>query len=151
MRATTILKKDHRVLSGMMATLEVTPRINGMVRQRLFNQIRISFMMHAQIEEEIFYPEIRNLMFGIEVPKVNEAYHHDQIVKDILNQIAAIDPISNEFDSRIAELRQYIDHHVRAEEVEMFPIASRISAVQLEEIGRRMHDRKMNLKTQMAA
>ena len=55
MRATTILKKDHRMVSGLLMTLGMTPKINGMVRRTLFNQIRQSLMIHAQVEEEIFY------------------------------------------------------------------------------------------------
>ena len=109
-------------------------------------------MMHSQVEEEIFYPAIRNLLFGEEVSKVNEAYHQHHILKDLLNQISTMDPISNEFDSKIAELKQKIDQHVAQEESEMLElITRRMPSEQLERIGQQMHDRKMNLKTQMAA
>ena len=63
MRVTTILTKDHRLVSGLIATLEMTPRLNGAVRKRLFEQIRMNVMVHAQVEEEILYPVMRNLMF----------------------------------------------------------------------------------------
>jgi len=55
MRVTTILKKDHRMVSGLIMTLQMTPRINGMVRRTLFDQIRNNFMLHAQAEEEVLY------------------------------------------------------------------------------------------------
>ena len=61
MRATTLLKKDHRVVSGLMMTLEMTPKFSAMARKALFNQIRADLMVHTQVEEEIFYPAIRNL------------------------------------------------------------------------------------------
>src|SRR5438477_8208899 len=73
MRATTVLKKDHRMVSGLMMTLEMTPKINGMVRKRLFDQIKNNLMVHTQIEEEIFYPEIRSVMYGGDSSKVDEA------------------------------------------------------------------------------
>jgi hemerythrin superfamily protein len=152
MRATTILKKDHRLVSGMIATLEITPKFNGMVRKTLFNQIRNSIMVHSQVEEEIFYPAIKNLMFGGETSKVDEAYRDHQTVKELLNQIAAMDPISEDFGSRIGELKRNIQHHVEEEEGELFQIVNnRMSSEQLDAIGQRIHDRKMNLKTQMAA
>src|SRR5437773_12204297 len=44
MRATTILKKDHRMVSGLLMTLEMTPKFNGIVRKRLFDQIRNSVL-----------------------------------------------------------------------------------------------------------
>ena len=152
MRATTILKKDHRVVSGLLATLEMTPKINGMVRRTLFNQIRQNLMIHAQVEEEIFYPAMRNLMYGGEDSKVDEAYREHQTVKDLLNQMANMDKISDEFDGKLAELKKNIQHHVQQEEGDMFPLVTyRMSSERLEEIGQKMHERKIDLKTQMAA
>ncbi len=152
MRATTILKKDHRMVSGLLMTLEMTPKFNGMVRKTLFDQIRNSLMVHTQVEEEIFYPAIRNLAFGGESGKVDEAYREHQTIKDILNQMSNMDTISDEFDRKLAELKQNIQHHVEEEENEMFPlVTSRMSTERLEDIGQRMHDRKMSLKMQMAA
>src|SRR5215831_15571364 len=63
MRVTTILTKDHRMVSGFMRALEMTPRYNTVVRRRLFEQIRNNVMVHAQAEEEVLYPALRNLMF----------------------------------------------------------------------------------------
>src|SRR4051794_26960706 len=53
MRVTTILKKDHRMVSGMIMTLQMTPRMNATVRRTLFDQIRKNLMIHAQAEEEV--------------------------------------------------------------------------------------------------
>ena len=152
MRATTILKKDHRVVSGLMMTLEMTPKFSGMARKSLFNQIRADLMVHTQVEEEIFYPAIRNLAFGGESGKVDEAYREHQTVKDLLNQMSNMDATSDEFDRKLMELKENIQHHVEEEENEMFPLVnSRMSDERLEDIGQRMHNRKMNLKTEMAA
>src|SRR5437899_9178983 len=87
MRATTILKKDHRMVSGLLMTLEMTPKFNGMVRKGLFAQIRNIVMTHAQVEEEIFYPAIRNLTFGYEGSKVDEADREHQTVKDLHHEM----------------------------------------------------------------
>ena len=151
-RATTLLKKDHRMVSGLLMTLEMTPKFNGMVRKRLFEEIRRSLMIHTQAEEEIFYPTIRNLAFGGEGGKVDEAYREHQTVKDLLNQMSNMDTMSNEFDRKLTELKQNIQHHVEKEENEMFPlVTNRMSSERLEDIGQRIHDRKMSLRTQMAA
>jgi hemerythrin-like domain-containing protein len=152
MRATTILIKDHRMVSGLIMTLEMTPKFSGMARKALFDQIRNSLMVHTQVEEEIFYPAIRNLAFGGESGKVDEAYREHQTVKDLLNQMSHMDAPSDEFDRKLMELKQNIQHHVEEEENGMFPLAtSRLSSERLEDIGQRIHDRKMSLKTQMAA
>ena len=152
MKATVILKKDHRMVSGLLMTLEVTPKFSSMARRALFDQIRNSLMVHTQVEEEIFYPAVRNLMFGGESGKVDEAYREHQTVKDLLNQMSHMDVTSDEFDRRCVELKENIQHHVEEEENQMFPlVTSRMSAERLEDIGERIHSRKMNLKSQMAA
>src|SRR5215813_1405005 len=85
MRVTAILKKDHRMVSGMIATLQVTPRMNGMVRKTLYDQIRNNVMVHAQVEEEVLYPAMRNYMFMEGTSKVDEAYREHEQIKDILS------------------------------------------------------------------
>jgi hemerythrin superfamily protein len=152
MRVTTILKMDHRMVSGLLMTLEMTPKFSAMMRKTLFDQIRNSLMVHTQAEEEIFYPAIRNIAFGGETSKVDEAYHEHQTVKDLLNQMSNMDAASDEFDGKLSELKQNIQHHVEEEENELFPLVnSRMSSERLEDLGERIHDRKMNLKTEMAA
>src|SRR5437016_14403653 len=59
MRATTILKKDHRVVSGLFWTLHQTP--NGSIRKSIFNQIQSQLDIHTLAEEEVFYPAVRAL------------------------------------------------------------------------------------------
>jgi iron-sulfur cluster repair protein YtfE (RIC family) len=152
MRATAILKKDHRMVSGLIMTLEMTPKFSGMARKTLFNQIRNSLIIHTQCEEEIFYPAIRNLSFVEESGKVDEAYREHQTVKHFLNQMSNMDATSDEFDRKLTQLKQEVQHHVEEEENEMFPMAtSRMSTERLEDIGEQIHKRKTNLKTQIAA
>src|ERR1041385_2823380 len=152
MRGTAILKKDHRMVSGLIMTLEMTPKFSGMARKTLFNQIRNSLIIHTQCEEEIFYPAIRNLSFVEESGKVDEAYREHQTVKHFLNQMSNMDATSDEFDRKLTQLKQEVQHHVEEEENEMFPMAtSRMSTERLEDIGEKIHKRKTNLKTQIAA
>jgi hemerythrin superfamily protein len=152
MRVTTILKKDHRMVSGMIAALQMTPKINGMVRKSLFEQIRHNVMVHAQAEEEVFYPAMRNLAFASGTSNIDEAYRDHQMVKDLLNDLATMDPMSDAFDTKFATFKRNIEHHVEKEENEMFTmVAQRMSVDQQEELGRRIHARKMDLKKRMAA
>ncbi len=152
MRVTTILKKDHRVVSGMIATLQMMPRMNGMGRRTLFEQIRNNVMLHAQAEEEILYPAMRNLMFIGGESKVDEAYREHQQVKDLLNDLATMDPSSEAFDTKFADFKHKLDHHVDEEENEMFEVVTqRMSTEEQEHLGQRIHDRKMDLKRRMAA
>lgn len=152
MRVATILRKDHRLVGGLMTTLEMTPRINGMIRKTLFEQIRNNVMVHAQVEEEILYPAMRNLMFTGGESRVAESYREHQQMKDLLNDLETMDPNTDSFDRKFEDFRRAIQHHVDEEENEMFVmLRERMSTDRQEELGQRIHDRKMSLKTRMAA
>ena len=137
MNITPILKKDHRMVSGLILTLELTPKINGMARHALFDQIRHQVLIHAQSEEEVLYPAMRHVFLGEEESKVSEAYREHQLVKDLLDDMRNIDPMNETFDSKVAELKKNFQHHVEEEEGEMFDILRRrMSDEQMRDLGR---------------
>ena len=151
MRVTTILKKDHRMVSALIMTLQMTPKVNGMVRRTLFDQIRNNFMLHAQAEEEVLYPELRVIMFTNQ-SNVDESYREHEQMKDLLNDLSTMDPTSNAFDTKFADFKYNIQHHVEAEENEIFPLLmQRMSMDEQVDLGRRIHNRKLDLKTRRAA
>lgn len=149
---TTILKKDHRIVIGLIGTLEMTPRGNWRVRRTLMDQIRSQLLIHTQAEEEVVYPVLRNMLIGVGESKVSEAYREHQVVRDLLNDLTTIDPATDAFDNKVEDLKSKIQHHVDEEEGEMFEILrSHLSQDQLQQMGERVHDRKKLLKGKMAA
>jgi hypothetical protein len=96
-RVTMILKKDHRMVSGLIVTLQMTSRINSMVRARLFDQIRNRVMIHAQVEEEALYPAMRNIWEMDSQSNVDEANsgvkYNCSAVKRILKHLLWIIPL----------------------------------------------------------
>jgi hemerythrin superfamily protein len=149
-RATTILKKDHRVVSGLFWTLQqaTVPSI----RQAIFNKIQTELDAHATVEEEIFYPAVRNLYSGNSEALVQEAQLEHDHIRTLCNEVASIDPSSFRFMSKANELKEIIEHHVEEEENEMFPLVQRMmSNDELYNLGRRMHDRKYQLEERVAA
>ena len=152
MNVMTILKKDHRMVSGLLMTLEMTPRMNATIRKKLFEQIRTDLTVHAQAEEEVFYPVMRTLTFGMQGPKVDDAYREHQTMKELLNQMMNLDVMGDEFDNKLRDLKNTFQHHVAEEEGEMFEFVNRrMSKQQQEDLGQRLYNRKKDLKTRMAA
>ena len=152
MQPSAILKKDHRMVSGLIMALENTPRLSGTARKSLFNQIHHQVSVHAQAEEEVIYPAMRNLMARDEEGKISEAYREHQIVKDLLNDMSTMDSSSDAFDAKLHHLKNNIMHHVEEEEGELFPMMhARMSAEQRHQLGKRLHERKKDLKTRVAA
>src|SRR5690349_16992934 len=108
-RVTTILKKDHRMVSGLFWTLQQTT--NPHIRKSIFSQIQNQLEMHAQAEEEVFYPAVRHLRTSDAEQQVEEANREHQRIKDLCHQISTIDPNSFEFMSKVNELKDSVEHH----------------------------------------
>jgi hemerythrin-like domain-containing protein len=87
-----------------------------------------------------------------EESKISEAYREHQIVKDLLNDMQTMDATSDAFDAKLTQFKHNIMHHVEEEETEMFPMMNaRMSDEQREQLGKRLHQRKKDLKTKLAA
>lgn len=140
------------MVSGMMMTLEMTPKASGMVRKSLFEQIRYQLTVHAQAEEEVFYPAVRNLRIGNAEQLVQDSTREHDVMKRLLSEISGLDASTPEFDGKIADLRRTVQHHVEDEEGKIFPMLERQwTTQQLEQVGRRLHNRKNDLKRQQRA
>jgi hemerythrin superfamily protein len=153
MRVTSILTKDHRMVSGLIRTLEVTPRIHATLRESRFGRIRMNFMVHAQVEEEILYPVLRrNVESMDEESKVDESYRQHQQIRDLLIDLDTMDPNTDAFDRKFADFKAKFQQHLEKEEGGIFMIVrQRMSSEDQERLGKRIHDRKISLIPKMAA
>ena len=140
--ATHILADDHRLVEDLFAKFEAA---NGASRKRdLAEQICTELKIHAQIEEEIFYPALRG---KIEDDLLDEAYVEHDGAKVLINEIADGGPDEDFYDAKVTVLKEQIEHHVKEEEKErdnMFQQA-RAADVDLHELGRQMLARKQEL------
>ncbi len=115
-------------------------------KQSIAQQICLMLSVHAQIEEEIFYPAAQD---SIKEPDlVDEATVEHASAKDLIAQIESSDPSDDLFDAKVKVLGEYIDHHVKEEETEMFPQA-RKAKLDLEALGLQLSERKMALMSEM--
>ena len=103
--------------------------------------------MHAQIEEEIFYPAVKQALKDREL--VPEATIEHATLKELIAQVEGIEPDGEMYDARIKVLSEYVKHHVKEEHTEMFPKA-RASELDMVELGSRIVARKQELMAQRA-
>ena len=145
--AIALLKQDHRTVEDLFAQFE---KASGDGRkQTIAEQICLELSVHAKIEEEIFYPACEG---KVEEDLLKEAYVEHDGAKLLIAQIMAGEPSDEFYEAKVTVLQEQIEHHVEEEESEMFPmIQQRMSTEEQEELGRRVHDRKMDLKGRMAA
>lgn len=141
--ATHILAADHRTVEKLFASYE---NAKGADRKRkIADQLCNELKIHAQIEEEIFYPALSG---KIEESLLKEAYVEHDGAKLLINEIAEGGPDEEFYDAKVQVLQEEIEHHVKEEEKErdnMFQQA-RAADVDLHELGRQLIARKGELE-----
>lgn len=138
--AIALLKADHGTVSGLFADYEKTQSSNK--KKAIVAELCSELSVHAQIEEEIFYPAVKAaLKDKLLVP---EATVEHASLKDLIAQIEGVDPDGELYDAKVKVLSEYVKHHVKEEQNEMFPKAKETS-LDLVELGVRMAARKAEL------
>ena len=98
--------------------------------------------MHAQVEEEIFYPAVQRALKDHEL--VPEASVEHATLKDLIAQVKGVEPDGDMFDAKIKVMGEYVKHHVKEEQNEMFPKA-RNTKLDMVALGAQMAARKSEL------
>lgn len=138
--AIALLRADHEAVSGLFADYEKTR--SEAKRKALVAEICTALSVHAQIEEEIFYPAVKAaLKDKLLVP---EATIEHGGIKDLIAQLEGLEPGGEMYDAKVQVLSEYVKHHVKEEQSEMFPKAN-ASSLDLVELGARMAARKADL------
>lgn len=138
--ATALLRADHKLVSGLFAEYEKAR--TSAKKQQLVSKICIELSVHAQVEEEIFYPAVkRALKDKVLVP---EATVEHATLKELIAQVEGIKPDGEMYDAKIKVLSEYVKHHVKEEHEEMFPKA-RSSKLDMVALGAQLASRKAEL------
>jgi hemerythrin superfamily protein len=144
--AIALLKADHKEVAEMLEKFETARS----TKQKLAQQICMSLTVHAQIEEEIFYPAAREALGDEGEDLLNEAEVEHNSLKELISQIEGASPDDELFDAQVKVLGEYVKHHVKEEEGEIFP-KLRKSDMDLVEVGEQLAARKKELMSQMKA
>jgi hypothetical protein len=146
--ALALLIEDHDNVKALFKKYERLAEDKARVDERgsLAALICAELTIHAQIEEEIFYPEVRRALDDPEL--IDEAIVEHSSAKDLIAQLADMDAKEELFDAKVKVLGEQIDHHVEEEQNEMFPQV-RKSKLDLEQLGARMLARKQELLEQL--
>lgn len=146
--AIKLLKADHKEVSDLLEKYE-NGRLSKDRKMALAKQICLALTVHAQIEEEIFYPAAREASIREGDDLLDEAEVEHGSIKDLVSAIEGGSPDDDElYDARVKVLGEYVKHHVKEEENELFPKA-RKSDMDLDEVGARLAARKEELMREM--
>ncbi|HEY3149956.1 MAG TPA: hemerythrin domain-containing protein [Dongiaceae bacterium] len=142
--AIALLKADHKEVAEMLEKFETARS----TKAKLAQQICRALTVHAQIEEEIFYPAARETLGDDGKDLLDAAKVEHNSLKELIAQIEASGPEDDLFDAHVKVLGEYVKHHVKEEESELFP-KLRKSDMDLVEVGEQLAARKKELMAQM--
>lgn len=140
-KAVKKLFKEYEELSGSRA------RGASQKKMELARQICDELTVHAQIEEEIFYPALREALKDTDTLAEAEVEH--QSAKDLIAQIEAMTEPDEMFDAKVKVLGEYIDHHVKEERNEIFVKARASRKLDLVSMRETLEARKEELMSEM--
>jgi hemerythrin HHE cation binding domain-containing protein len=146
--AIALLKQDHRTVEDLFAKFE---KASGDGRkQKLAEEICLELSVHAQIEEEIFYPACEG---KVDEDLLKESYVEHDGAKVLIAEIINGEPSDEFYDSKVKVLQEEIEHHVEEEEKRMEGLfaQARKAGLDMDILGEELAARKMDLTVQFKA
>jgi hemerythrin superfamily protein len=144
--AIEMLKKDHQEVDSLFDTYESRKeKAKPSEKSQIAKLICHALTVHAAIEEEIFYPAVRKQGGEKVKDQLDEAAVEHQSLKDIVGRLESASPSDALYDAGVKVLSEYVKHHVKEEEGQLFPKV-RASDIDLEALGQQMRAQKEDLE-----
>lgn len=140
--AADMIRMDHSHV--LTAFHQYSPHAAPSARRAIVNSICMALEIHAQLEEEIFYPAVR--LSPEDTAQVDKNVPEHAEMKRLIAQLRQLQPVDPAFDRTLLELMRDVIHHVADEETVLLPDAERLlGEARLRELGGRMTRRRIQL------
>lgn len=134
-----LLKQDHKEVKEIFKKLESSRPSKA--REKSLQQLQQELVLHAEVEENVFYPRLREDKKLREM--VNEAYEEHHVAKLLLEELARTSREDERWEAKLTVLKEMVEHHVQEEEKELFPKASKaLGKEESKELGQRVENWK---------
>jgi len=138
--AISILRADHKLVDDLFKQYEKAKAQSR--KQILVDRICRELTVHATVEEEIFYPAVRSAIKDKDM--MDEADIEHASARQLIAQLEAGKPGDDHYDAKVKVLGEYIRHHVKEEQTEIFPKAQK-TKLDMVELGSQIQTRKAEL------
>ena len=146
--AIDLLEADHDKVKKAFKEFEKMDRSDSEACHELVTTVCEDLRVHTMLEEEIFYPAVREAIDDEDI--MNEASVEHETAKMLIEQLENMEPDDPNYFATFTVLGEYVMHHVKEEEGDMFPQAKKAKELDLDELGERMRARKDELTSEMA-
>ena len=138
--ALDLLEEDHQQVDGFFDEYETLEDAGE--KERMALKICLALTVHTQIEEEIFYPAVREAIEKAEL--IDEAIVEHAAAKQLIAEIEEMDPADELYDAKVKVLGEQVRHHIEEEEDKLFPEIES-SELNLEALSKKMAERRAAL------
>ncbi|HYH43171.1 MAG TPA: hemerythrin domain-containing protein [Burkholderiales bacterium] len=147
--AIKLLKQDHKEVDGLFKEFEKLDEAGEDAVEQVIATACTELEIHDKIETEIFYPAVRQQAEQEEVEDLlDEAEVEHTTVRDLIKKIKGMGAGDKKRNAHFTVLMEYVKHHVKEEEKEMFPKVKQLG-LDFGQLGRQMQDRKDELMAEM--
>jgi hemerythrin-like domain-containing protein len=142
-----LLKADHKEIRRLFREFEQAGDNAVKAKGRLVDQIISLLTVHTYIENEVMYPEARQLVPDLE-DDVLESYEEHHVADVLCAELSAMSPDAERFDAKATVLIENVTHHIEEEEQDWFPkVRAALGRKQLQEIGGRLEEARRKAPT----
>jgi hemerythrin superfamily protein len=144
-----MLAEDHRKVVEMFDRFEKMKDAGDPdteAKQMLVEVCCAELTVHAQLEEELFYPALRDAIDDMDL--LDEAEVEHASAKQLMAELAAMQPDDDLYDAKFTVLGEYVKHHIEEEEKEIFPKAKK-AKLGLAAMAEEARERKMQIRDEL--
>jgi hemerythrin superfamily protein len=147
--ALDLLKQDHRRVESLFKEFEKLHESDEHEAADVIVETACAeLQIHDKLETEIFYPAVREQAQEEQEDLLDEAEVEHTTVRDLIQKIEEMGPGAEKRHAHFTVLMEYVKHHVKEEEKEMFPKVKKLD-LDLKELAARMQERKTELMSEM--
>ncbi|HEY0846137.1 MAG TPA: hemerythrin domain-containing protein, partial [Noviherbaspirillum sp.] len=144
-----LLMEDHKKVQDMFEEFEQMKEAGDTddeAKQMLVETACAELTIHAQVEEEVFYPAARDAIDDMDL--LDEAEVEHASARQLITELAAMQPDDDLYDAKFTVLGEYVKHHIREEEKQLFPKIKK-AEIDLDELGEEIRQRKVELREEL--
>ena len=143
--AASLLMEDHRKVKKMFDEFKKLKSEDAEEKEDLVRSACTELRIHAMLEEEIFYPALREKLEDTDL--IDEAEVEHTVAKQLIGELEEMTPEEDLYDAKFKVLGEYVNHHVEEEEKQVFPQAKK-AKVDMQALGKQIQERKKELQQQ---